>query len=185
MSQNSGSPDCSFDPRPAVRALVVPPAGLHVARDENILFCSHPLGAGVGVVIHDPEKNVAGFLHSLLPDSSLDPFRAVANPGMFVDTGLHLLLDRVYELRARKENLLIYLAGGAAILGGGDWCNLGKENCDAVRDFFTSQGLKIHVEEIGGTVNRTLQFHGPKGEARVSVSGQPKEILLCRRSTNT
>ena len=164
--------------RPEVRHVGL--AELTVVRDQNVLLCSHPLGAGLAVAIHDPGLKIGALLVSLLPDSSLDRARAAQNPALFLDTGFSALIGGVRALGARPENLLVYAAGAGKIMDDSAYFDLGGRNYARMRELLESHGLKIKAEDVAGLVNRTLQLNVRTGEARVKVSGQAQARLLCR-----
>jgi chemotaxis protein CheD len=56
---------------------------------------------------------VTGLLHVLLPDSTIDAAKAARQPATFVDTGVPALFKASYRLGARKERMIVKVAGGA------------------------------------------------------------------------
>ena len=71
---------------------------------ESVL-ATYALGSCIAVAIHDPVAAVAGLLHFMLPESSLNPDKAGQNPFMFADTGIPLLFHAAYGLGAEKRRL--------------------------------------------------------------------------------
>ena len=47
-----------------------------VSNDPEDVLVTHALGSCIAVLIHDPVARVAGLLHYMLPESSLDPAKA-------------------------------------------------------------------------------------------------------------
>lgn len=155
-------------------------ADLKVSQDQNLMLCTFPLGACLGVAVYDPVMKVGGVLHSMLPDSSIDPGRAAARPGMFLDTGLALLLKHADNLKAKRENLLVYVAGGSEIMDETACFNIGKRNFEVFTDLLAQNDLKVHAADVGGLNNRTLQLNLGNGEVRLRFSGQAKMKVLCK-----
>jgi chemotaxis protein CheD len=155
-------------------------ADFAVSHDQDAALTSYPLGACLGVAIYDPVAKVGGLLHSLLPASSIDAQRAVNRPGMFLDTGLAAMVARAVEQKATKENLLVFVAGGAQIMDESTFFNIGQRNYEVLKNLLTQMGLKIRAEDIGGRTNRSLQIHIGTGEVRLKMSGQPKAKTLCK-----
>jgi chemotaxis protein CheD len=118
--------------------------------------------------------------HALLPDSTIDEKRAMNHPGMFLDTGLAELLKRTEELDAKRENLMVFAAGGGRILDETGCFNLGPHNHEVLMGLLAQNGLKIRAENVGGRVNRTMQLNLATGETRLKISGQPKTTILCK-----
>ena len=96
--------------------VVVGLAELAVSNNPSAVLTTYSLGSCLGVAIYDPVVKVGGLLHAMLPDSSIDPAKAAAQPGMFLDTGLPALLREACGMRADKRRLRIYVAGGAQIM---------------------------------------------------------------------
>ena len=155
-------------------------AGLMVSQDQSLVLCTSPLGACLGIAVYDPVVKVGGLLHSMLPDSSIDPERAAAHPGMFLDTGLALLLASAANLKATKENLLVYVAGGSEVMDETGCFNIGKLNCAVLTGLLAHQGLKIHAKDVGGLTNQAMQLSLATGQVRLKLSGQAKIKILCK-----
>jgi chemotaxis protein CheD len=165
----------------ATRPFTVGMADLMVSQEQDLMLCTFPLGSCLGVAIYDPVARMGGVLHSMLPDSSIDPARAAARPGMFLDTGVALLLEHAGKLKSKKEDLLIYAAGGSEILDETASFNIGKRNYEVLTNLLAQQGLKIHAADVGGLTNRTMQLNVGTGEVRLRFSGQAKLKVLCKR----
>lgn len=155
-------------------------AELSVVRDQELVLRTFSLGACLGIAIHDPVMKISGLLHSMLPDSTIDPQRAAAKPGMFLDTGLAKLLEEAHRLGAVEERLLICVAGGGRIMDESGYFNLGQRNHEVLEALVAKRGLKIRAQSVGGLVNRTLQLDASTGEVSVKISGQGEKKLLCR-----
>ncbi len=164
----------------AAEQFTVGMADLMVSHDQRLILCTFPLGACLGVAIYDPIVKVGGVLHSMLPDSSIDPNRAAARPGMFLDTGLALLLKHADNLKAKRENLLVYAAGGSEVMDETACFNIGKRNYEVFTDLLAQNGLRLHAADVGGLTNRTLQLNLGTGEVRLRFSGQAKMKVLCK-----
>lgn len=130
--------------------------------------------------MHDAVARVGGLLHTMLPDSGLDSAKAAQHPAMFVDTGLDALLRAMGELKAERRRLKIYVAGGAQIMDDSGFFNIGKRNYRALQDIFGREGLRIEAEQVGGLVNRTMHLNIATGGVSLKVSGQAKDIAICK-----
>jgi len=151
-----------------------------VVCERDVVIYTSPLGACIGVAIYDPVAQVAGLMHSLLPNSNIDPKRAAARPAMFLDSGLHAMLGEAYRMKARPENLIISVAGGGRILDESTQFNIGQRNFDTIQDLLDSHGLLIRAKDVGGMVNRTMILDAATGHVRLKISGQSVHKLLCK-----
>ena len=165
--------------------VVVGIAEMAVSNNQNVTLTTYSLGSCLGIAIYDPVVKAGGLLHIMLPDSTIDPAKAAKQPSMFVDTGVPALFRAAYQLHAEKHRMIISIAGGAQIMDDGGFFNIGSRNYDALTKLFTEHGLKIHAEQVGGLVNRTMHLNLATGEVRLKISGQPQELILCKNSTTT
>lgn len=166
--------------------VVVGIADLAVSNNPSVTLTTYSLGSCVAVAIYDPVVRAGGLLHIMLPDSSIDRQKGIAQPGMFVDTGVPALFRSAYQLGAEKQRMRIAITGGAQIMDSSGYFNIGKRNYESLMQLFQKHGLRVTAEQVGGLVNRTVYLNLGTGEVRLKVSGQPTEqILLCGSSTTT
>ena len=74
-------------------------------RADDILI-TYSLGSCLGLVLYDPSVGVGGMIHCMLPLSKIDPEKAKRTPAMFVETGVPLLLQEMFDLGAKRKNAL-------------------------------------------------------------------------------
>ncbi|MGV8078653.1 MAG: chemotaxis protein CheD [Syntrophales bacterium] len=145
-------------------------------RKEDVLV-TYALGSCIAVAVHDPVAGVAGLLHFMLPDSTLDQTKASQAPAMFADTGIPLLFKSCYQLGAEKRRMTVKVAGGASILNDTDYFRIGKKNITAMRKIFWRNNVLINAEDTGQNFNRTVRLTVADGRCLVKVSnGTLKEI---------
>lgn len=169
-------PVVAAPPRPAAlaRHVVVGMADCKVSRDAAETLVTYALGSCLGIVLHDPVAGVAGMLHVMLPQSAIDEAKAKANPAMFVDTGVPRLFKACYELGARKERMIVTVAGGAhaAATEDADSFQIGKRNLLALRKLLWKNGVMIHAEDTGGSrQSRTMSVDVGSGTVLLKMNG--------------
>lgn len=138
--------------------LVVDIADLAVTDDPRVTIVTHSLGSCIGVAIWDSKVRVGGMIHYMLPESSLSPDKAKANPAMFGDTGIPELFRSAYELGAAKNRLTVKVVGGSQLLDDNGTFNIGKRNYTMLRKLFWKNGILIDAEDVGGSISRTLRL---------------------------
>lgn len=156
--------------------LVVDIADLQVSSDPNTELVTYSLGSCIGVSIWDPEVRVGGMLHYMLPQASISPEKARANPAMFADTGIPQLFRKAYELGAVKKRIIVKVAGGSSLLDDNGTFNIGKRNYIILRKIFWKNGILIDSEDVGGAISRTLRLEVNTG--RVTIRNRGKEVEL-------
>jgi chemotaxis protein CheD len=154
-----------------------------VSNQANDTLITHALGSCIAVLIHDPVAKVAGLLHFMLPESSLDLNKAAARPFVYADTGIPLLFQNAYQLGASKPRLHVMATGGAQMLDPNGTFNIGKRNQLAMRKIFWKAGVIVHKEEVGGTNSRTVSIDVATGRVQLRTSGEPEQILHIKTST--
>jgi chemotaxis protein CheD len=140
------------------------------------------LGSCIAVAIHDPVASVAGLLHFMLPESSLNPEKASHYPYMFADTGIPLLFQAAYGLGAEKRRLIVRVAGGAQLMDEDGVFNIGKRNHLATRKILWKAGMMVHAEEVGGMIARNVRLEVASGRFWVHGPGmEDREIAVLER----
>jgi chemotaxis protein CheD len=156
---------------------IVGVADMKVSNNTGESIITYSLGSCIGLVVYDPVVKVAGMLHYMLPESSLDKDKARAKPYMFADSGIPRLFKTAYQLGAVKQRMKIYAAGGAEILDQKGFFNIGKRNYMALKKMFFKNNVMINKQDVGGNVNRTVRIEIATGDIFVKTSGS-KEVKI-------
>ncbi len=151
--------------------LVVGVGDMKVGDDRESALATYALGSCIAVAIHDPVAHVAGLLHFMLPESSIDREKAGRAPFMFADTGIPLLFHTAYEKGAEKRRLAVRLVGGAQVMDAEGVFNIGKRNCLAARKILWKAGVLVEAEAVGGTVSRSVRLEVATGKLWIRTSG--------------
>ena len=150
---------------------------LAVSNQKGYEIVTHSLGSCIGVLVHDPAVGVAGLLHLMLPESSLNLERAKQKPAVFADTGLPLLFKSAYNLGAKKGRMRVVVVGGSQLLDQSGRFNIGQRNYAAVRKIFWRNNVLIDVEDVGGQVNRTVGLEVSTGRIWLKVNSGETRYL--------
>jgi chemotaxis protein CheD len=162
--------------RPASRPgdIVVGMADLQLSHGADDRLVTYALGSCLGITIWDAVAGVGGLLHVMLPTSSIDAEKAARNPAMFVDTGVPLLFRKSYELGARKERIVVRVAGGAhhGATEDEDPFQIGKRNFLTLRKLLWKNNVLLHAHDVGGwQTSRTMRLDLATGEVTVRANG--------------
>lgn len=162
-----------------LRACVIGAGELRVSDDPEARLTIHALGSCLGVTVHDPVARVGGMLHAALPLSSADPERATRAPGTFVDTGVPALFRECYRLGARKDRMIVTVAGGASAAGedAEDGFQIGRRNLVVLRKLLWKNGVLVHAEDVGGSqIWRTISLAIGTGRVTLRTSGAERTL---------
>ena len=114
----------------------------------------------------------------MLPDSNLSSDKAERQPAMFADTGMPLMLQRFSELKAKRENLRAFVAGGASVIKGSDMFKVGERNIEAVKKAITSLAIPVIKADIGGVNNRNPQLSLETGTVILKTVRMEPKLLV-------
>ncbi len=153
------------------RRITVGVSDLAVSRDADVFLITYSLGPCIGLVVHDPAVRAGAILHYQLPASRGHDARAKANPFMFADTGIPILLERIYGLGARRERMRVSVFGGASMMQDENIFKIGIQNARAARKVLWQQCVPISNEEVGGKSSRTVSLDIASGEIRLRSEG--------------
>ncbi|MGD9716875.1 MAG: chemotaxis protein CheD [Sulfuricurvum sp.] len=123
-----------------------------ITYDEDDLPITTLLGSCVAVMIYDSVLQVKGMNHFLLPTSC-----AQGTSCRFGLYAMEEMLNEMYKLGCRKENLSAKIAGGANIVHDlSD--NIGERNVLFARQFCRSEGIRIVAENVLGNNGRVVML---------------------------
>jgi chemotaxis protein CheD len=151
-------------------------ADLALSADREATLITYALGSCIGVTVYDPVARVGGMLHLMLPQSSLNPVKALKSPCMFADSGVPLLFTKAYELGARKERLVVCAAGGAEILADEGHFKIGSRNRTMLRKLFWKNSVLLAAEDTGGTHSRTMTLRLADGAVTVKHKSEERTL---------
>jgi chemotaxis protein CheD len=153
------------------KSLVVGVADMVASNDPSAELVTYSLGSCLGVTVYDPFKKAGGLLHLMLPDSTINPDKAAAEPYMFVDTGVPRLFKAVYSLGGDRSRVVVKVAGGAQFFDSQGSFNIGERNCRALQALLARNGHSIHATAVGGASSRTLRLDLSNGLVSISSPG--------------
>jgi chemotaxis protein CheD len=165
------------DPKRPVTRRVIGIGECAVTDDRDGVIATHAVGSCIAVCVFDPVVGVAGMLHFLLPESSINPDRAAEHPSVFADTGIPLLFQTAYRLGLQKHRAIVKLVGGAEMpQTTGGWFNTGRRNLLAARNLLWRNGVFVSAEDVGGTDARTVHMSAATGRLQIFRGRSNKEL---------
>lgn len=123
-----------------------------ITRDSDDLPIATLLGSCVAVMIYDSVKKIKGMNHFLLPSSCAKG--ASCRFGLYA---METMLNEMYKLGSKKEDLSAKIAGGGAILQSFS-DNIGERNVMFARHFCKTEGIKIISESVLGNSGRIVML---------------------------
>jgi chemotaxis protein CheD len=122
-----------------------------VSDDENIGFKTL-LGSCVAIMFYDKNVRIKGMNHFLLP--------ATNNANEDMKYGLYsveAMLNEMYKLGCKKENMAAKISGGADIMNIGSTSkSIGHRNVEFAHTFCQSEGFRILSDHTRGNSGRVI-----------------------------
>lgn len=133
---------------------------------KNPAIISTVLGSCVAVCLYDPENEIGGMNHILLPGKAeFGKFNQVARYGI---NAMELLINKVMRLGARRDHLKAKVFGGAHLFSSISCDNsVGRKNAEFALEFLNKEGIGITAKDLGGNRPRKVFFYTDSGRAIV------------------
>jgi len=125
------------------------------------------LGSCVALIIYCPVRKILGMSHIALPDSSIDPNKAMIKPGYFADTAFCQMMQEFVLRGCDKNNLQVQLYGGAQAVWDKDIFNIGSRNLAALEERLLCYGLGYNKTDTGGHYSRTVEVTAATGRVNL------------------
>ncbi len=151
-------------------------ADMKISAVKGDILVTHALGSCLGLMIFDPVSGAVGLLHAMLPLAKLNPEKAAANPGMFVDTGVPALFSAFYAAGGAKERAIVKAAGCGEPLNAGGMFKIGSRNFTILKKLLWKNGVLLDKEDVGGQKSRTVRLEVGTGRLTVSTGRVETEL---------
>lgn len=160
----------------AAREIVIGISESAVSGNPQDVLITYSLGSCVGLTLHDAQSGVGGMLHAMMPLSSMDPRKAAEHPAMFTDTGVASLLQALFDLGAKRENIVAKVAGAAVQLDQSGLFRIGERNHMVLRRVLWKNDILLAAEDVGGSLSRTMVLQVGTGRTLVKSNGTLREL---------
>ncbi len=155
---------------------VVGVADMRLSDQPGDVIVTHALGSCIAIALHDGAVPVGGILHFMLPIAAVNLEKAADNPYIFADTGIPAFFRAAFAKGASRDQLRVFMVGGAQLVDQRDFFAIGRRNQVMARKIFWKSNLMIDKEHVGGTVARTLYLE--VGSGRTWIKTPREEIEL-------
>jgi len=153
-------------------------ADMKVSKQPDDVLITYALGSCLGIAVYDEVAKVGGLLHVMLPVSSVNPAKAADNPLMFVDTGVPELFKACYKAGAKKERMVVKVAGGASLQNNaeGDQFQIGKRNFIMLRKLLWKNNVLIESFDVGENFSRTMSLDLATGDVVLKINNKETRL---------
>jgi len=121
------------------------------------------LGSCVATCLFDPEAQVGGMNHFLLPEppASHDPTKVDVHYGVYL---MEMLINEMLSRGASKSRMKAHLYGGANLHAG--MAPIGSANAHFAADFLERERIHLARTDLGGSHARRVDFRPASGQVR-------------------
>ncbi|MEJ1961825.1 MAG: chemoreceptor glutamine deamidase CheD [Gammaproteobacteria bacterium] len=151
------------------------PGEFYVTRSDEAV--TTVLGSCISACIRDPELNVGGINHFMLPENAagasvsgdrwLDPENGLAT--RYGSHAMESLINELLKLGASRRRFEIKVFGAGRILASDT--DVGSRNIAFVRAYLSEEGLSTLAEDLGGICpRRIVLFSGDRKGASAQVA---------------
>ncbi len=149
--------------------------GLVVSSNPEDSLITYALGSCLGLLIYDPVLHMGGLIHSKVPIARHARPEMAGGPAMCADQGTVALLQLMLNSGARKDRLIVTIAGCANPVKEITH-DIGHRNYTIARKVLWKNGLFVHAEDVGGTNPRTLQLDIATGNVTIKSQGETTQL---------
>lgn len=155
-----------FDDRQGKVSAKVLPGHYYVSVQDELI--STVLGSCVAACIRDPDAEVGGMNHFMLPGQGVTAQTGGAGERSlkYGPNAMNALIDTIVQWGGRRDNLELKLFGGGAVLDF-DHNQIGEQNIRCARTFARQNNLEVVAEDMGGKWPRKVVYDPITGRAMV------------------
>jgi len=147
-----------------------------ISKEKGDAVITYSLGSCAGVSFFDPDTGVGGMIHCMLPLSGSDKDKARETPAMYVDSGIMLILQKMFDMGVQRNNLICRVAGCGSPADAQGLFKIGERNYTVLRKILWKNNILIKGELIGGVDPKTMVLDLATGKTFVRIHNQFNEI---------
>jgi len=153
---------------PETQRVTIHIGGLRASREPLVL--DTVLGSCIAACLYDPEGQIGGMNHFMLPEG-VDP--ANPNSARYGVHAMELLISDLMKLGARRSRFRAKIFGGGHVLRIRESASgVPQRNIEFVRRFLEHEQIPIVKQDVGGYQPRRVLFHTDTSRVFVKYLGQ-------------
>lgn len=181
---SSPAPECFarnqyFDRVHCIDAAKLLPGEYHVSTRDILQVTV--LGSCVAACIRDTRLGLGGMNHFMLPDE--EGADAAFGGARYGSYAMEVLINHLFKLGARRENLEAKVFGGGNVLAGLTHANVGHRNAEFVLRFLDTEGIRVAARDLADRHARKVYYFPATGRALVKRLNTLHNDTLLGRET--
>ncbi len=128
------------------------------------------LGSCISACVRDKKLGIGGMNHFMLPaqtEHSSSQWGSNANTSetRYGNWAMEHLLNTLYKMGSRKQNLEVKLFGGGQVMA--TMTDIGQRNILFAYDFLRKEGMPVEASDVGDVYSRKVLFFPDTGSVKV------------------
>jgi len=125
------------------------------------------LGSCVAACIRDPQLNIGGMNHFMLPESVHEPDSPLSSSARYGTYAMEVLINELIKLGARRNKLQAKVFGGGNVLRGFTATNVGERNAAFVLEYLKTENIPVVAKDLVDIYPRKVYFFPENGKVMV------------------
>lgn len=171
-----------YDKTMQVWAAKILPGEFYVSSEGEMI--ATVLGSCISACVRDVKLGVGGMNHFMLPiqgQFNTEQWGSDANTAAtrYGNWAMEYLLNSLYALGARKENLEVKLFGGGQVLA--NMTDIGQRNILFAYDYLRKEGLNVKAADVGDIFSRKVLYFPDTGSVKVRrITSTRNDVIIDR-----
>lgn len=147
-----------FNTRLKRNVAIIHPGEYYATGDD--IYISTVLGSCIAVAFFDPEKQVGGLNHFMLPGTISREDAILSESGKYGMYAMELVINDLLKLGANRKRIRAKVFGGGHVLNGTlqDSDSVPKSNITFAFEYLKMEGFPVDSSDVGGTIARKIFF---------------------------
>jgi len=171
----SPSPSSSPSPSPSTPEIAIQVGGVQASATGARLRTT--LGSCIAVCLHDPEAQVGGMNHFLLPHDRTGN----RGPSSFGVHAMEMLINAMMKLGGERHRFVAKVFGASQQFGPGSQHHVAKKNADFVLRFLADEGIPVVAQKLGARSALSVVFDTAEGRAFVRTFNRAPGVVEAER----
>lgn len=170
-----------FDNHFKLEAVKILPGEFYATSDDTMIVTV--LGSCVSVCLSDPQNNIRGMNHFLLPNDQSQRDSLISESARYGGYAMEVLINQMLKLGAKRNNLVAKVFGGGNVMKGFMLNNVGERNVDFTFDYLQRERIPVLASDVLQTYPRKVYFMPYNGTVNIKkIKSLHNTTILDRES---
>ncbi|MEI7669983.1 MAG: chemoreceptor glutamine deamidase CheD [Pseudomonadota bacterium] len=136
------------------------------------------LGSCVSACIRDPVAGIGGMNHFLLPGDSNMLESKVSDSARYGVSAMENLINGILKEGGQKHRLEVKVFGGGNVINNS--ARIGSKNAKFIREFLSTEGLRIASEDLEGDYPRRIHYFPDSGKVMMRLLRRKEDMVVLK-----